>query len=102
MKRKMTVEEHEILKESLVLEQKFALITTMREGEVHDQVSWLNKLGLSDYVIGLASSRGATSITLKVRIESAETIQEYIRFTGAPCWGDVPPAEGRDHAFERN
>jgi len=91
MKVDMRVEEYERLKAEFLREQKFALITTRGRGESHDQVSWLNKSGLADFVIGMwtPSGKDYTAITLKVPVDRAETIKEYIRFMERPCWGDV-------------
>jgi len=104
MKSRLTVSEHEELKREFLREQKYALVTARRKGDTHDLASWLNKLGLSDYVIGMSYDQRSehTSITFKVPVDRAEVIQEYIRFTDTPCWGDVPAPEHREMAFDRS
>lgn len=91
MRSTMTVEEREAIKEELLRDQKFALLTAKRKGAGYEQATWLNKLGLSDFVIGMETDFGReqTTITLKVPVDRAKTMREYIGFTETPCWGDV-------------
>jgi len=103
MTSELSAERFEELKQDFLREQKFALLSVKGNGEAQHQCSWLNMLGLADYVIGMVPGprEEYTITTLKVPIDRAETIREYLRFTGTPCWGALAP-EHRGRVFDRS